>query len=155
MRPLFDEGRLAQLVERLPYKQNVGGSTPSAPTREKSFYRCGAVVQLVRIPACHAGGRGFESRPLRQQYLLPSSKILPIRQIFQISEKIAITHALCKTVAFRPLCVINCCYPVQFESVADSNKIGLEHIQPCLSQHRPFQAPLRSSLSSLPFTVAH
>ena len=27
----------------------------------------GAVVQLVRISACHAGGRGFESRPHRRK----------------------------------------------------------------------------------------
>ena len=32
----------------------------------------GVVVQLVRIPACHAGGRGFESRPLRQLLKKPS-----------------------------------------------------------------------------------
>ncbi len=27
-------GRLAQMVERLPYTQNVGGSIPSAPTTQ-------------------------------------------------------------------------------------------------------------------------
>ena len=38
----------------------VVGSNPSRGAKY------GAVVQLVRIPACHAGGREFESRPLRQ-----------------------------------------------------------------------------------------
>ena len=33
----------------------------------------GAVVQLVRIPACHAGGRGFEPRPLRHYLRKPVS----------------------------------------------------------------------------------
>ena len=30
---------------------------------------CGVGVQLVRIPDCHAGGRGFESRPLRHLFI--------------------------------------------------------------------------------------
>ena len=47
-------GGLAQLGEHLPYKQRVTGSSPVVPTN-------GLVVQLVRTPACHAGGRQFES----------------------------------------------------------------------------------------------
>ena len=47
-------GVLAQLGEHLPYKQGVTGSSPVAPTRN------GPVVQLVRTPACHAGGHGVE-----------------------------------------------------------------------------------------------
>ena len=27
----------------------------------------GPVVQLVRMPPCHGGGRGFESRPVRKK----------------------------------------------------------------------------------------
>ena len=46
----------------MPYKQGVTGSSPIVPT---TF--CGAVVQLVRTPACHAGGRGFKSLPRRQK----------------------------------------------------------------------------------------
>ena len=48
-------GSIAQLGEHLPYKQEVTGSSPVVPTIN------GPVVQSVSTPACHAGGRRFES----------------------------------------------------------------------------------------------
>ena len=36
-------------------------------TGEFTYDKNGAVVQLVRIHACHAWGRGFESRPHRER----------------------------------------------------------------------------------------
>ena len=54
-------GRIAQLGEHLPYKQGVIGSSPIAPTTIN-----GPVVQMVRMPACHAGGRRFDPDPDRQ-----------------------------------------------------------------------------------------
>ena len=74
-------GSLAQLGEHLPYKQRVTGSSPVTPTTDclrllwslKQYKSqvtddlfCGLVVQLVRMPACHAGGRRFEPVPGRQ-----------------------------------------------------------------------------------------
>ena len=74
-------GSIAQLGEHLPYKQRVIGSSPIVPTKrtEKSFFRpvpsgfvsdeFGPIVQLVRTPPCHGGGRGFESHSGRQFFL--------------------------------------------------------------------------------------
>ena len=60
----FNCGSIAQLGEHLPYKQGVIGSSPIVPTTFNKY--SGLVVQLVRMPACHAGGRGFEPHPGRQ-----------------------------------------------------------------------------------------
>ena len=45
----------------------------------KLGHKIGAVVQLVRIHACHAWGRGFESRPHRKKEMQSASLFCGIR----------------------------------------------------------------------------
>ncbi len=61
-RNVWSGGQLAQLVEHRLHTAGVTGSSPVLPTK-----RLGAVVKSVITPACHAGGRGFKSLPLRQK----------------------------------------------------------------------------------------
>jgi hypothetical protein len=43
--------------------------TNSAERQKREVIANGPVVQLVRMPPCHGGGRGFESRPDRRKPL--------------------------------------------------------------------------------------
>ena len=68
-------GRLSQPIENI-----LENKLPNIVEIKKGVYICvpitgnGLVVQLVRIHACHAWGREFESRPDRQQSKKPLRK---------------------------------------------------------------------------------
>ena len=59
--PPNNNAGLAQLVERLLYTQNVGGSNPSSRTSLN-----GLLVEWFKMLACHARDHGFDPRTGRQ-----------------------------------------------------------------------------------------
>ena len=100
-------------------------------------FTVGAVVQLVRIPACHAGGRGFESRPLRQPYNL----VVPSFRAFSSVGRASALQAECR----------------RFDSVNAHHRftvgavVQLVRIPACHAGGRGFESrPLRQRIKSLP-----
>ena len=85
--PIWRNGSVVQLVRMPPghglFNVETGFESPNlkntllttakSSLRGINFYFCapiwrnGSVVQLVRMPPCHGGGRGFESRPVRKK----------------------------------------------------------------------------------------
>ena len=54
-------------IKLLQNKKKVSIFANAKGNRRVPYDKNGAVVQLVRIHACHAWGRGFESRPHRER----------------------------------------------------------------------------------------
>ena len=96
LRKSKEDGRIAQLGEHLPYKQEVIGSSPIAPTISRYlvnlniflFYIIyGLVVQLVRTLACHARGRRFEPVPGRHFFIYKKKLKIKFGFIAQLVEQ--------------------------------------------------------------------
>ena len=81
---LFKPKTFGPLVKRLRHRPFTAVTGVRIPQGSPFLITpCGLVVQLVRMPACHAGGREFESLPGRHFYLNITKLCDPLAQLVE------------------------------------------------------------------------
>ena len=82
MTPIFYKLRQNTALS-LRYSREVWGSDGRGKERSVTIGigLCGGVVQMVRTPACHAGGRGFECRRSRQHSLTIAPQVRALQRM--------------------------------------------------------------------------
>src|SRR6266403_1155874 len=73
------------------------------------WFVCGGVVQLVRTPACHPGGRGFESRRSRQFHMCRAAHTARCARWPDQSTQARLNEAAGAADASRAMLLTSCC----------------------------------------------
>jgi hypothetical protein len=88
-RPDFYGGSAIGPPKNAAHLDFLGGRVVFQPSQRHS----GGVAQLVRAPACHAGGRGFE--PRRSRHGIKDLKVYSLRQSARFAGDLALLTPFC------------------------------------------------------------